>query len=405
MQEARDGPQQPAPRSLLSVLGGYNFFDFDFRYALIYSRRHDRKNWKDGSVGARGLMDPTTSDNKPKIGEEFREFHKRLESKSVAPLWESLAELVPVRPRPRCVPTLWPYEELRPFVMESGKLITAKGAERRVLILENPGIRGSSQITETLFAGLQLILPGEFAPTHRHTASALRFVIEGNGAYTAVEGEKTTMHPGDFILTPSWTYHDHGNPGDTPTVWLDGLDIPLVNILNTSFTEHYAEQVQPVTKSEGDALVRYGANLMPIEYKHPRMSAPIFNYPYSRTRETLDQLYRRGPLHPSHGIKMQYVNPNTGGYPMPAIGAFVQLLPAAFRGTRHRSTDATVYCVVEGRGRSHIGESTFEWKEHDIFVTPSWYPVSHETQTESVLFSFSDRPIQKALGIWREESF
>jgi gentisate 1,2-dioxygenase len=146
----------------------------------------------------------------------------------------------------------------------------------------------------------------------------------------------------------------------------------------------------------------FGGNLMPIEYKHPRMSAPIFNYPYAQTRETLDQLYRSGPLHPSHGIKMQYINPTTGGYPMPAIGAFVQLLPSGFRSSDYRSTDATVYCVVEGRGRSHVGEMTLDWKDHDIFVVPSWYPVSHEAQAESVLFSFSDRPIQKALGIWRE---
>jgi gentisate 1,2-dioxygenase len=349
-------------------------------------------------------MDPTTFYSKPEATEEFLEFYKRLEKKNAAPLWESLAELVPVKPCPRSVPTIWRYEEIRPFLMESGKLITAKLAERRVLMLENPGIRGTSQITESLYAGLQLILPGEVAPTHRHTASALRFVIEGDGAYTAVEGERTTMKPGDFILTPSWTYHDHGNPGDTPTIWMDGLDLPLVNLFNTGFAEHYSAEVQPVTRDEGDAWVRYGSNLMPIEYKHPRMSSPIFNYPYTRTRETLDDLYRRGPLHPSHGIKMQYMNPTTGGYPMPAIGAFVQLLPSGFRGSSHRATDATVYCVVEGRGRSQAGDVVLDWKDHDIFVTPSWYPVSHQAQSDSVLFSFSDRPVQKALGIWREQA-
>jgi gentisate 1,2-dioxygenase len=176
-----------------------------------------------------------------------------------------------------------------------------------------------------------------------------------------------------------------------------------VNIFNTGFAEHHPDEVQPITRDEGDAWVRYGGNLMPIEYKHPRLSAPIFNYPYARTRETLDQLYRSGPLHPSHGIKMQYINPTTGGYPMPAIGAFVQLLPAGFRGSAHRSTDATVYCVIEGRGRSQVGDTTLDWKDHDIFVVPSWYRVFHEAHSDSVLFSFSDRPVQKALGIWRAE--
>ena len=288
--------------------------------------------------------------------------------------------------------------------MESGKLITAKEAERRVLILANPGIKDTSQITDTLYAGLQLILPGEVAPTHRHTASALRFIIEGNGAYTAVEGERTTMRPGDFILTPSWTYHDHGNLSDTPTVWMDGLDIPLVNYFNTSFAERHPEDVQPVSRKEGDALLRYGSNLMPIEYKPPRLSTPVFNYPYSHTREVLDQLYRQGPLDSWHGIKMQYINPATGGYPMPAIGAFVQLLPSSFRTRPYRSTDATVYSVVEGRGRSQIDNTTFEWTKRDIFVVPSWYSVEHEADEETVLFSFSDRPVQKALGIWREHA-
>jgi gentisate 1,2-dioxygenase len=341
--------------------------------------------------------------HKPETTEEFREFYRRLETKNAAPLWESLAELVPVVPRPRSVPTMWRYDEIRPFVLESGKLITAKDAERRVLILENPGMRGFSQITDTLYAGLQLILPGETAPTHRHTASALRFIIEGTGAYTAVDGERTTMHPGDFILTPSWTYHDHGNPSDTPTIWMDGLDIPLVNLFNTGFAEHHPQEIQPVTKKEGDAWARYGGSLMPVEYTHPGNSSPIFNYPYARTRETLDQLYRNGPLHPCHGIKMQYINPANGGSTMPAIGAFVQLLPPGFRGAAHRATDATVFCVIEGRGRTRIGETVFDWKDHDIFVAPSWYPVTHEAQVESVLFSFSDRPIQKSLGIWREE--
>ena len=348
-------------------------------------------------------MDPATFYHKPETTQEFREFYQRLDKKNAAPLWESLAELVPVLPRPRFVPTIWRYDEIRPFVMESGKLITAKDAERRVIILENPGVRGTSQITDTLYAGLQLILPGEIAPTHRHTASALRFIIEGAGAYTAVDGERTTMHPGDFILTPSWTYHDHGNPGETPTIWMDGLDIPLVNLFNTGFAEHHPQEVQPVSKKEGDAWVRYGGSLMPVEYTHPRKSSPVFNYPYARTRETLEQLYRNGPLHPCRGIKMQYINPATGGYPMPAIGAFVQLLPAGFLGAPHRATDATVYCVVEGRGRTQVGDTAFDWKDHDIFVAPSWYPVAHQAQAESILFSFSDRPIQKALGIWRED--
>src|ERR1700686_2710788 len=340
---------------------------------------------------------------KPESTAERREFTERLGMRNAAPLWEVLGEIVPPAPRPASLPALWRYDELRPLLMEAGKLITAHEAERRVLMLENPGLRGASRITQSLYAGLQLILPGEVAPSHRHTASALRLVIEGQGAYTAVDGERTTMQPGDFILTPSWTYHDHGNPGHAPVIWMDGLDIPIVNMFDTGFAEHHPDETQPVTRQEGDALTRYGAGLLPLDYQTERKSSPMFTYPYARSREALERLYRNGPLHPSHGIKMQFVNPATGGYPMPTIGAFLQLLPSGFRGGKHRSTDATVYYVVEGRGKSHVGSTSLSWQAHDIFVVPSWNPVAHEATEDVVLFSFSDRPAQKALGLWREQ--
>jgi gentisate 1,2-dioxygenase len=264
-------------------------------------------------------------------------------------------------------------------------------------------MRGASSTTHTLYAGLQLILPGEIAPSHRHAQSALRFVLEGTGAYTAVDGERTTMRPGDFILTPSWTFHDHGNPGSEPVIWLDGLDIPMVAFFDAGFAERYPEEVQPVARPERDSLARYGSNLLPLEYTPPSRTTPIFSYPYDRTREALGQLRRNGPLHACHGAKMQYTNPATGGYPMPTIAAFIQMLPAGFRGTPYRSTDGTVYAVVEGRGRSRVGEQTFDWGPRDVFVVPSWCAVSHEAGEDAVLFSFSDRPVQKALGLWREE--
>src|SRR5207245_10138671 len=152
-----------------------------------------------------GLFDSSGIYQKPEPTSQFAEFYKRLETKNAAPLWENLAAIVPVQPRPQAVPALWRYEEMRPLLMESGKLITAKEADRRVLILANPGIKDKAQITDTLHAGLQLILPGEVAPTHRHTAAALRLVMEGDGAYTSVEGVRTHVHPRCFILTPSST--------------------------------------------------------------------------------------------------------------------------------------------------------------------------------------------------------
>ncbi|MFL6655688.1 MAG: gentisate 1,2-dioxygenase [Sulfurifustis sp.] len=339
----------------------------------------------------------------PQVTSERAAFYRRIDKENLTPLWEVLNALVPERPASPCVPALWRYATVRPHLMEAGRLISAREAERRVLILENPGMRGASSITHSLYAGLQLILPGEVAPSHRHTQSALRFVVEGTGAYTAVDGERTMMHPGDFIITPSWTFHDHGNPGHEPVVWLDGLDIPIVAFFDAGFQEKYPSESQPVTKPEGDAWARYGGNMFPLEYTPASRTTPIFSYPYERTRDTLERLRRNGPSDSWHGYKMQYINPATGGYPMPTIGAFMQLLPKGFCGKPYRATDGTVYSAVEGKGRSRIGEQVFEWGSKDVFVVPSWCAVAHECDEDAVLFSFSDRPVQKVLGLWREE--
>ena len=341
----------------------------------------------------------------PEVTPERRAFYERIDKDSLTPLWEVLGNLVPPHPAPSCVPALWRYAQVRPYLTEAGRIISAREAERRVLILENPGLRGASSITHSLYAGLQIIFPGEVAPSHRHTQSALRFVIEGEGAYTAVDGERTTMRPGDFIITPSWTFHDHGNQSNAPVVWLDGLDIPMVAFFDAGFAERFPQEMQPVTKPEGDALARFGSSLLPLEYAPSSGTTPVFTYPYAKSREALEQLKRLDAPDTSHGVKMQYANPATGGYPMPTIAAFIQLLPSGFRGAAYRSTDGTVYCVVEGRGSSRVGDSSFEWAPGDIFVVPSWCKVAHETDEDAVLFSYSDRPVQKALGWWREERF
>lgn len=194
-------------------------------------------------------------------------------------------------PNANCAPAYWNYQEIRPLLLESGSLIGAKEAVRRVLVLENPALRGQSSITATLYAGLQLIMPGEVAPSHRHNQSALRFIVEGKGAFTAVDGERTPMNEGDFILTPQWRWHDHGNHGDEPVIWLDGLDLPLVNTLGCGFAEDYPEEQQPVTRKEGDYLPRYAANMLPLRHQTGN-SSPIFNYRYDRSREVLHDLTR-----------------------------------------------------------------------------------------------------------------
>jgi gentisate 1,2-dioxygenase len=334
---------------------------------------------------------------------EREAFYGRIAPAHLAPLWEVLHALVAPKPGSLCRPAIWHYDEIRPFVLESGGLITAREAERRVLILENPGMPGQSRITTSLYAGLQLILPGEVAPSHRHSQSALRFIVEGEGAYTAVDGEKTIMREGDFVITPSWTWHDHGNESERPMVWLDGLDIPIVQMLDASFAERLGEETQPLRRPVGDALARYGSGLLPVDHEAGSLASPVFNYPYARTREALETMRRSQDWDPCHGLKLRYVNPATGDFAMPTIGTFMQLLPKGFASAAYRSTDATVYSVVEGAGETTIGDAVFRWGKRDIFVVPSWASHRHRADGDAVLFSFSDRPVQQKLGLWRED--
>ena len=333
---------------------------------------------------------------------ELREFYKRLPNQNLAPLWTVLSSLITPVPQSRCQPALWIYDRVRPLIMESGSLITAKQAERRVLILENPGMPGESRITETLYAGLQLIMPGEIAPAHRHTQSALRFIVEGSGAFTAVDGEKTIMEEGDFVITPSWAWHDHGNESETPMVWLDGLDIPLVSMLDASFFEKYPDDEFPQTRPVGDAMARFGSGLLPVDYEHKSHTSPVFNYPYSRTREALVQMRANEKWDECHGLKSRYVNPVTGDHAMPTMATYMQLLPKDLETTAYRSTDATIFSVAEGNGYSIVGDTNLNWSRRDTFVVPSWTEVRHFPATDSYLFSFSNRPVQQKLGLWRE---
>lgn len=331
-------------------------------------------------------------------------FYDKIGRQNMTPLWTSLANLVTPEPRSPCRPAAWRFADIRAAMMEAGGLITAKEAERRVLVLENPGLRGQSKITTDLYAGVQLVLPGEVAPAHRHTQTALRFVLEGEGAHTVVEGEKTMMHEGDFVITPPMTWHDHGNESDAPMFWLDGLDIPLVQFLDASFAEHLGADAQPQTRRPGDSVARYGANLLPMERTWQRRSSPIFNYPYARTRDALEQMRRQEEWDPCHGLKMRYADPQTGGHAMATMGTFIQLLPKGFATQAYRATDATIFVPIEGRGRTRIGDDfVVEWGKRDVFVVPSWHSVRHEADEEAVLFSFSDRPVQEALGLFRED--
>lgn len=334
---------------------------------------------------------------------EREAFYRKIDGENLTALWTVMSDLITPEPKSACRPHLWKFEIIRDYMTEAGKLITAKEAERRVLVLENPGLRGQSRITTSLYAGVQMVVPGDVAPAHRHSQSALRFVLEGKGAHTTVDGERTAMEPGDFIITPSMTWHDHSNETDEPMFWLDGLDIPLVQFLDCSFAEGSKDDQQKITKPAGDSFARYGRNLLPVDVKRSSKTSPIFSYPYAYTREALEKARTSQEWDACHGLKLKFSNPETGDFAMPTIGTFIQLLPKGFKTARYRATDATVFCPIEGRGRSRIGDAVFEWGARDLFVVPSWQWVTHEADDDAVLFSFSDRPVQQKLDLFRED--
>jgi len=319
---------------------------------------------------------------------------------NMKPLWERTMRLAPGT---AAVPAIWRWQQVQPHLMRSAEVITTQEAERRVLMLENPALKGSTFATTTLYAGLQIILPGEIARTHRHAPNALRMIVEGVGAYTAVDGERVTMRPGDFVTTPNWAWHDHGNLGSEPVVWLDGLDTAFANLFGAHFREDYPQESQPVSRAEGDAVARYGANLLPVDYRPQGRASPLLSYPYERTREALERLVKAGAPHASHGYKLRYSNPATGGHAFPTMAVFMQWLPRGHAGRSYRSTDGAVFCVVEGRGSVGIGDARWDFAPHDVFVVPSWAFYQLKADTDCVLFSYTDRAAQEALGFWREE--
>ena len=305
----------------------------------------------------------------------------------------------------RCAPVIWHFDDIKRLVMESGGLITAEEANRRVLILENPALRGQSKATNTLFAGVQMILPGEVAPAHRHVSSAIRFVLDGEGAYTAVEGEKAFMSPGDFVITANWAPHDHGNTSEQPMLWLDVLDFPQVNFFEASFAEQFETATQPTSRGDGDSLAFYGSGVLPDGSPARPNSSPVINYTYARTRPIIARMAKAGDIDKRHGARVRYANPVNGGPVLPTMGANLALLPKGFKGEPYR-VDRRHHLRLRRRARARPRSTARCW--NGARGTCSWCRRGSATPTraakESVLFSISDRPSQEALGIWREDT-
>jgi gentisate 1,2-dioxygenase len=330
-------------------------------------------------------------------------FHKLIHEHHMWGLWEIASQMTP-HPRPEAVPHQWRWSLLQRVIEESATAVPV-GDERRAMQLFNPGLNGQWATTSTLIAAVQVLLPGETARAHRHSPAAIRFILQGNGAYTAVEGEKVLMREGDLVLTPSWQWHDHGNETKEPVVWMDGLDVPLVKSLNAMFFEMNAEWRAPAAKPANGSKALYGSGrLNPTWVAERSKFSPLMLYSWDQTLEALHALREREGS-PHEGISLEYTHALTGGPVMPTIGCRVQLIRKGEKLKPFRVAASSVFCVRQGGGRSVIGGKAFEWGKGDIVAVPSWAPQEHASTgaEDAILFSISDRPVLEALGLYREE--
>jgi gentisate 1,2-dioxygenase len=218
-----------------------------------------------------------------------------------------------------------------------------------------------------------------------------------------VNGEKTYMSPGDFIVTPAWCWHDHGKETEGPMIWLDGLDIPFVNHLGATFSEDFDGPRYPQSRPTGDSDARFGSGLLPVDADRAIGHSPVFSYPYERSRSVLETLRRGGPIDPTHGVRLKFANPLNGDYVLPTIASYIQLLPKSFHTLPYRSTEGRIFVAVEGSGTVRIGNATYAFKKDVIFVAPNWCWYSFDADEDTILFSYSDRAVLEKVGLWREQ--
>jgi gentisate 1,2-dioxygenase len=308
-------------------------------------------------------------------------------------------------PEPTARPQRWDWQQTAPLLLESGNLVTAAEAERRFLALANPAYPDTPKATATLFAALQMILPGETAPAHRHRAGALHFVLQSDGGFVAVEGQRAPMRAGDLIVTPPWSSHGHGNDGNRPAIWLDVLDAPMTAFFETDFFEPSplppGARLQPLR--QGPA--RLGAGLGATEgATEGGEAAPRYHYGFAQMRAALIARAGAPGLDAHWGASLRYADA-AGGTALPTIAAWMMHLPAGFATAPLRSTDGMIVAVVEGSGCAQLGGERLSFAPGDVFIAPNWTARRFEASAHADCFLFccSDRAAQQKLGLWRQE--
>ncbi|GFZ98393.1 cupin domain-containing protein [Nesterenkonia alkaliphila] len=356
--------------------------------------------------------DPSIPKPPPPTPEEQRrldELYAKFEASHMVPLWTEIGDLMPQVPKPAAIPYTWRWQDLLPLAEDAGELVpVGRGGERRAIALANPGLGGRPYISPTLWCAIQYLGPKEVAPEHRHSQNAFRFVVEGEGVWTVVNGDPVRMSRGDFLLTPGWNFHGHYNESDAPMAWIDGLDIPFVHYTDTSFFEFGIDRVTDESTPEISRSERLWCNpgLRPLSGLQDTVNSPIGAYRWEHTDRALtEQLALEDEGHPAtveqgHAA-VRYVNPTTGGDVMPTIRAEFHRLREGSQTAKTRKVGSEVFQVFEGRGRFIIDDEVHEVETGDIVVSPSWAATEIQAESALDLFAFNDRPIMEKLHFSR----
>jgi gentisate 1,2-dioxygenase len=343
---------------------------------------------------------------------ELEAFYQELGRFNADAFWNRANAIEPWEPVTRYNPTLWKYEDMRALCMRAIDLVRPEDAGRRVVTLLNDSAAGREHtaVVGWLFSGLQAMKPGEITPAHKHTASAHRFIMEGGGAYTVVDGHRISLGKNDYVLTPNGCWHDHGVAADGKTcIWQDGLDIPLMNCMETNFYAVYDAPAQTPAFPANDLPLTYGCGMLPDGVEPwGKPYSPTMVYRWEQTRDAIWNYAKVSDGSPFDGHIMRYSNPLTGGWALQTMGAQMQMLRPGLHTRAHRHTGNVVYNVAQGHGYSVIGGKRFDWQEHDIFCVPAWQWHEHvnlDPSEEAFLFSFNDFPVMESMGVKIEEPY
>ena len=332
-----------------------------------------------------------------------KEYIEKLNEAGVAPLWPMMRNVLPHNlPNPVTKTGFWDYHKIKELLLRAGELTPVEKAERRVLVLSDPGRGvGAMQATSTIYLGMQLLLPGESAPAHRHTPSAARIIIEGQGGYTVVDGEKLPMEEGDLVLTPGGEWHDHGHEGDKPVIWLDSLDLPLFVYLEGSYSEETDLQT-PKNKPDSSQLEYLSSGLVPVNNgKRSSIKYPMMRFPWSKTEDVLNKLSSNTN---DNIVSVDYVNPENGQSVLPTLGFTGVKIKKGTVINNSILSISSAFSIIKGKGKTKINDEVINWKSKDTFTAPVFSKIEHIVEEDAYIIHIHDKPLQEKLGYYEERS-